>query len=215
MCIYCGNHLPQESKVEQSSKTTFDLQNATRLLEEIKKYETGILAINSANELLKLLVVELNKVKIKTIELPPDMFSPDVLTSGIALMHVCDAAVEELEVRGLIVESEKASRLAIGFAGQILGHYPQDVFPLVYRNGQLCEKITKTETAISRYMAIIRDFKQMGLIESILNNGSSLNESDRIILETVKSSIDRINTLQSSPDDDLIELSNKIVGKLV
>jgi len=92
-------------------------------------------------------------------------------------------------------EEEFASRLATGIACQVMGRYPEQIFPRVLRNSRCREAIADIEKAIGGYEAIVDDFHKMGLVD-LLEDNEPLDKSERAILESVLEAAKRLGELR-------------------
>lgn len=83
----------------------------------------------SADEALNFLRKQLEELRDLANGYPRNPISVTVWSDGQAFTLACDALVEALAGRNEAVRQELASRLAAGMACQVMGHYPEEIFP--------------------------------------------------------------------------------------
>src|SRR5262249_37769734 len=125
---------------------------------------------------------------------PLNPIDDGVWSDGKALAELCDELTSLLSLHELPEQEELASRLAVGMAVQVMGYYPEEIFPRVLRNSRCREAIAQTEEAIGGYEAIVNDFHQMGLVD--LLEKDPLEASSRSILQSVYDAALRLGALR-------------------
>lgn len=132
---------------------------------------------------------------------------------GVALTDICDELTDILDGRNQAERQEFASRLAGGMTCQIMGHYPEQIFPRVLRNAHCREAIHHYEDAIGSYLAIVRDFSDLGR-DYLLDEVEPLDETERCILSAVREALERLEALQSQWNEGHQDLLHKIDVRL-
>jgi hypothetical protein len=163
---------------------------------------------DTAVALLNFLLRQLEELRDLANGYPKNPIAGDVWFSGKALAELCDELTVLLATRGLPEQEELASRLATGMALQVMGHYPEEVFPRVLRNARCREALGQVKEAISGYEAIVNDYDQMGLAEILEDD--QLDASSRIILECVRDASARLGELDPERSDALGDLNSSV-----
>jgi hypothetical protein len=149
----------------------------------------------AAEDVLNFLLRQLEELRELANGYPRNPIDGAVWSDGKALAEICDELTELFSRKGLLREEELASRLATGMACQVMGHYPEEIFPRVLRNSRCRETIADLEEAIGGYEAIVGDFHAMGLAE-LLEDDQPLDQSERAILESVYEAARRLGELR-------------------
>jgi hypothetical protein len=144
---------------------------------------------------------------------PRNPISAEVWTDGKALAELCDELTGVLQAKGYPHEAELASRLATGMACQIMGHYPEEIFPRVLRNSRCREAIDNLDDAIGGYEAIVGDFEALEL-NYLLDEAEPLEEAGHVILAAVHEAIGRLNELHPERAPALAPLSAALSQRL-
>ena len=167
----------------------------------------------AAGQALNFLLKQLEELRVLANGYPRNPISGAAWVDGKALTEVCDALADELSRRGLPHEEELASRLATGMACQVMGHYPEEIFPRVLRNSRNRESIAEIDQAIGGYEAIIADFGALGL-ECLLEDDEPLDESGRVILVSVNEAANRLGELRPEQVTTLEKLQVSLLARL-
>jgi hypothetical protein len=154
--------------------------------------ETGEAAVALLNFLLR----QLEELRELANGYPRNPISGNVWVDGKALAELCDDLTELLSARQLPEQEELASRIATGMACQVMGHYPEEIFPRVVRNARCREKIDQVDNAIGSYEAVIGDFRELDL-QYLLEEDETLDNSGRTILTAVLHATVRLTELGS------------------
>lgn len=139
----------------------------------------------AVTQLLNFLLKQLEELRELANGYPRNPISGDAWVAGATLAGVCDHLTDELAKRGLRRHEELASRLAAGMACQVMGHYPEQIFPRVVRNARCREAIGDVAEATGCYESVVADFHELGLSEMLDDAAESIDESGRVILAAV------------------------------
>ena len=170
--------------------------------------ETG----DTAAALLNFLLRQLEELRDLANGYPRNPIAGDVWFSGKALAELCDELTVVLADRGLPEQEELASRLAVGMALQVMGHYPEEIFPRVLRNARCREALGQLTEAITGYESIVDDYVEMGLAE--LLEDEQLDASSRMILESVGYAATRLGELDPERVEALVSLNSAVAEAL-
>jgi hypothetical protein len=176
---------------------------AQMLVSKLKEIdEPRDLAIE-ADRALNFLLKQLEELRVLANGYPRNPISGSVWTDGKALTEICDELTGELDRRNQAERQEFASRLSVGMACQVMGHYPEEIFPRVVRNGRCCEAIHAVENAIKSYEAVVQDFSILDL-EEILEEIVPIDEDEgeRFILAAVREALERLLALQPQQNNE-------------
>jgi hypothetical protein len=140
--------------------------------------------------------------------------SARVWLDGAVLATCGDALADELARRGRLEDEDRARLLAVKATCEVLGHYPNEVFPRVFRRGQCSERLGRIAVAVQCYSAIVKDFEQLGLREDLLSaeDNEEAQGSERVILETVAAALERLDEL--APAETVPGLVARIARRL-
>ncbi|MFO0589784.1 MAG: hypothetical protein U0441_19750 [Polyangiaceae bacterium] len=166
----------------------------------------------AAADALNFLLKQLEELRVRANGYPRNPISGDVWVNGRALTEVCDALADEFSRRGLAHEEELASRIATGMALQIMGHYPEEIFPRVLRNSRSRERIGEVDEAIGGYEAIVADFDVLGLV-SLLEDDEPPDESGRVILTSLYEAVSRLSELRPERAATLEDLKANLLAR--
>ena len=156
----------------------------------------------AGEEVLNFLLGQLEELRDLANGYPRNPISGDVWSDGAALAQLCDELTDYFSHMKLLREEELASRLATGMACQVMGHYPEEIFPRVLRNSRCRESISDLDNAIGGYEAIVADFGEMDL-DYLLEDDCPLDESGRAVLEAVHQAATRLQELRPEKAVDL------------
>ena len=166
-----------------------------------------------AERALNFLIRQLEELRGLANGYPRNPISADVWMAGKALAEACDVLTDVFSRWNLQREEELASRLAVGMACQVMGHYPEEIFPRVLRNSKSHEAIGEVDQAIGGYEAIVLDFGALGL-EGLLDEEMPLEESSRAILAAVHEACKRLTELTANGRAEVRELKGKLEHRL-
>ncbi len=171
--------------------------HAKMLVSRLKDVDDSHDLANKADQALKFLLKQLEELSVLANGYPRNPISSNVWGDGQALTEICDELTDALDGRNQAERQEFASRLSAGMACQIMGHYPEQIFPRVVRNGRCCEAIHRVENAIRSYEAVVRDFSLLNLDE-MLEEVVPIDddEGERLILTAVGEALERLLVLQ-------------------
>ncbi|WP_438016962.1 hypothetical protein WMF18_40240 [Sorangium sp. So ce315] len=190
-----------------------DPARATELVRQIDAAREPRRLAVSADEALSFLLKQLEQLRELANGYPRNPVSGTVWSDGRALTLVCDALTDALAGRNEAARQELASRLAVGMACQVMGHYPEEIFPRVVRNARHREAIQQADDAAGLYQAVVDDFSSLDLGYT-LDESEPLSESDRCILEALSTALERLIALRRDPDHQLIELRQRVCARL-
>jgi hypothetical protein len=171
-----------------------DPARAKQLVSKVRDVPHGELPAE-ADTTLTFLLEQLGLLRELSNDYPRKTISAAVWMDGAALTGTCDELTEILAHRAQPRRQELASRIAVGMACQIMGHYPEQIFPRTVRNARCREAIQQIDAAISTYKAVVDDFSALHL-EELLDEPDSLDESERTILSAVGEALERLLVLQ-------------------
>src|SRR5215510_14640580 len=149
----------------------------------------------AAEDVLNFLLMQLEELRDLANGYPRNPIEGAVWYDGKALAEFCDELTGLFSRKGLLREEELSSRLATGMACQVMGHYPEEIFPRVLRNSRCRKTIADLEEAIGGYEAIVGDFHTTGLAE-FLEDDQPLDQLARAILESVYEAARRLGELR-------------------
>lgn len=133
---------------------------------------------------------------------------------GHELAQVCDRFADAVQNRGDRSGEEQAAALATAIACQVVGHYPEEIFPRVLRTAKCREANGKPEEAIGDYLAILMDFRDLEL-EYMLEGEEALEDSERSVLTCVVESIDGLERLAPARlGGDAAALKPRALGRM-
>lgn len=164
--------------------------HARQLMEGVAHAKTRPKMGEAAAVLLNFLLRQLEELRDLSNDYPRNAIRGDVWFDGRALTELCDELTGLLSRFKLPEQEELASRLAVGMACQVMGHYPEQIFPRVLRNARCKEAISEADEAVDLYEAIVDDFKTMELDE--LLHEEPMEASSRVILESLDSALERL-----------------------
>ena len=183
---------------------SLDPERARKLLDVVSRAQTRNESGEAAVELLNFLLRQLEELRDLANGYPRNPIAGDVWFNGKALAEICDELADQLAGRELPEQEELASRLAVGMALQVMGHYPDEIFPRIVRNSFHREALGQLDDAIGGYEAIVGDFESMGLGE--IFEYEELDASSRKILESVEVAASRLGELRPERADGLADL---------
>jgi hypothetical protein len=168
----------------------------------------------AAEQALNFLMKQLEELHVLANGYPRNWGTPAaVWIDGAALASWCDALTGAFSSKGLPREEELASRLATGMAYQVMGHYPEQIFPRVLRNSRCREAIDDLDGAIQGYQAILSDFRVLGR-DYLLEDDEAPDKTDRTILESVYEAAKRLGELKPEQATALKDLQASIQRRL-
>lgn len=185
---------------------------AREMLGAVSRTETRNDTGETAVALLNFLLRQLEELRDLANGYPRNPIAGDVWFSGKALAELCDELTVVLADCRLPEQEELASRLAVGMALQVMGHYPEEVFPRVLRNARCREALGQLKEAITGYESIVGDYVQMGLAE--LLEDEQLDASSRMILESVSYAATRLGEFDPERADALVSLNSAVAEAL-
>lgn len=161
--------------------------------------ETGEAAVALLNFLLR----QLEELRDLANGYPRNPIDGNVWFDGRALAEFCDELADLFTGRQPPEQEELASRLAVGMACQVMGHYPEEIFPRVIRNSRCREAINQVDEAISGYEAIVGDFQQLDLLY-LLDDGEALDNAGHAILRSALHATARLAELRPERAPELL-----------
>ena len=141
---------------------------------------------------------------------PHGEISPNVWMDGAGMVATLDALSDDLQRRALPAEEEGRS-LAIRAACAVMSHYPEEVFPRVVRRGAAAERWNKPEVAVQCYLAVVRDYEEIGLQQDV-ETGEPLGGGTTIALEAVRDAMRRL--LPLAPEHVSVEVLARLDARL-
>ena len=180
-----------------------DSAYARMLVSKVKDSDGSRDLAIEADQALKFLLKQLDELRVLSNGYPRNPISGNVWMEGQALTEICDELIDALDGRDQAERQEFASRLSVGMACQIMGHYPEQIFPRVVRNGRCREAIHQVENAIVSYEAVVRDFSLLDLdemLEEVVPFDE--DEGERFILMAVREALERLLVLQPQQNNE-------------
>ncbi|XXX75551.1 hypothetical protein WMF30_48665 [Sorangium sp. So ce134] len=168
----------------------------------------------AAEQILDFLLTQLEELRVLANGYPRNPISGAVWTDGKALAELCDVLADAFSSKGLPHQEELASRLAAGMACQVMGHYPEEIFPRVLRNSQCRERIDHLDGAICGYEAIVADFGALEL-DYLLQEDEELDQTGRVILTAVQQAAARLGELHPERAGQLAPFQAALDRRLV
>ncbi len=175
---------------------------ARKLVEALHKASGDDDARVASEEVLNFLLGQLEELRDLANGYPRNPISGAVWSDGADLARLCDDLTSRFSGMKRPREEELASRLATGMACQVMGHYPEEIFPRVLRHSKCREAVSDLENAIGGYEAIVADYDEMDL-DYLLEDDCPLDESGRAILEAVHQAASRLRELRPEKAVDL------------
>jgi hypothetical protein len=203
----------QNATVIGMTLMTLDPAYAKLIVSRLKDIDEPLDFAIEADKALSFLLKQLEELRDLANGYPRNPIQGIVWKDGAALTDICDELTDILDERNQAERQELASRLAGGMACQIMGHYPEQIFPRVLRNAHCREAIHQYEDAIGSYMAIVQDFSIIGL-DKMLDEVEPLDEAERCILAAVREALERLQALQSQSNEEYQDLLRKIDVRL-
>jgi hypothetical protein len=192
---------------------TLDPEKARHLMGAMASAQGEDNVLAATEDVLNFLLRQLEELRELANGYPRNPIDGAVWSNGKDLAEICDELTELFSRKGLLREEELASRLATGMACQVMGHYPEEIFPRVLRNSRCRETIADLEEAIGGYEAIVGDFHAMGLSE-LLEDDQPLDQSERAILESVYEAARRLGELRPERNGELEDLQLTLKRRL-
>jgi hypothetical protein len=134
-------------------------------------------------------------------------------SEGHELAQVCDRFADAVQKQGNRSGEEQAAGLATAIACQVVGHYPEEIFPRVLRTAKCREANGKSDKAIDDYLAILGDFRHLEL-EFMLDDEEALQDSERCVLTCLVEAIEALERLAPARLGDVgAELKAKAITR--
>lgn len=176
-------------------------REAQRLVDLVTQAPDVHEAVAAAQTALTFLIEQLHRLGDLSNGYPRNPIDGAVWQEGYDLTEVCDRFADAVARWQQRRGEEQATRLAVAMAMQVLGHYPNEIFPRVLRNAKCCEALGMTAEATTSYGCIVGDFEAMQLQE-LLDPGDPLDGSQLTILSSLS---EALAGLQRLSEDGLTE----------
>src|SRR6478752_6964073 len=175
----------------KNASMSLDSKHAQRLVEELEQAETEEEAVTRSARAWDFLLAQLRILRDRANGYPRNPIDGLTWTEGYHLAQVCDRFADAVRTRGHRSGEEQAAGLAAAIACEVVGHYPQEIFPRVLRTARCREANGHPDKAINDYLAIVGDFRDLELA-SILEDEEALQASDRCILNSLIEAVDEL-----------------------
>gem|GEM_PF-2588962 len=169
-------------------------QEARRLVDLIAHARDLDAAVAAAKKAFSFLVGQLHILGDSANGYPRNPVSAHVWKEGYSLVHTCDYFADAVARWGQRQGEEQATRLAATMAMQVVAHYPEEIFPRVFRNAKCCESLGMINEAVESYRCIVSDFERLNL-EEILGGSEPFKESEIKILTSVREALTALQRL--------------------
>ena len=167
--------------------------HAFHLVKQVAEAQDNASYEVAAQTALTYLIAQLHRLEDLANGYPRNPIRADVWQQGQLLTHACDQFADAC--RGPQGE-EQISRLAASMAMQVMGHYPNEIFPRVLRHARCCETLGQAAEALEGYRCITEDFEVMELQN--LCDTEQLEATDWTILQSTSDALAGVQRL--SPD---------------
>lgn len=162
-------------------------QEARRLIDLVVQAQDLDAAVAAAEKAFSFLVSQLHILGDSANGYPRNPIDAHVWTEGYSLANACDHFADAVAAWNQRRGEEQATRLAATMALQVVAHYPEEIFPRVFRHAVCCEALGMTSEAVEGYSSIINDFDQL-LLEEILDSTEPCKDSEVKSLTSVRNS---------------------------
>lgn len=176
-------------------------REAQRLVDLVAQAPDVQAAVAAAQTALTFLIGQLHLLGDLSNGYPRNSIDGAVWQEGYDLTEACDRFADAVSRWHQRRGEEQATRLAVAMAMQVLGHYPNEIFPRVLRNAKCCEALAMTAEAVESFLCIVGDFEAMQLQE-LLDPGEPLDGSQLTILTSLS---EALAGLQRLSQDGLTE----------
>jgi len=192
-------------------------QEARRLIDLVVQAQNLDAAVAAAETAFSFLVGQLHILGDSANGYPRNPIDAHVWTEGYSLANACDCFADAVAGWNQRRGEEQATRLAVTMAMQIVAHYPEEIFPRVFRHAACCEALDMTSEAVEGYGSIIGDFDQLNL-EEILDSTEPFKDSEVKILTSVRNSFIALKRLSpqglSAAQHEICERLNTALDSL-
>ncbi len=177
-----------------------DSERAQQLVDQVRAAATPEAARTCAARAWDFFVAQHQLLRQRANGYPANPINGETWSQGHRLAQSCDRFADVLQTRGDHLAEERAARLAAALACEVVGHYPAEIFPRVLRVAKCSERNGKSDQAVDDYLAIIGDFRDLGL-DSTLDDGVELEDSDRCVLRCLAEALEAVERLAPSRND--------------
>jgi hypothetical protein len=171
-----------------------DSRNAQRLVDEIDQATTPEEALMRCSQAWDFLLAQFHLLCDQANGYPHNAIDGATWSEGHQLAQVCDRFADIVGRQGNRSGEEQAAGLATAIACQVVGHYPEEIFPRVLRTAKCREANGKPDKAIDDYLAILGDFRHLDL-GFMLEDEDALQESERRVLGSLIEAIEALERL--------------------
>lgn len=169
---------------------TLDSKHAQRLVDEIEGATTPEEARVRCSRAWDFLLAQFHLLRDLANGYPRDPIDGVTWSEGHQLAQVCDRFADAVRSQGNRSGEEQAAGLATAIACQVVGHYPEEIFPRVLRTAKCREANGNPDQAIDDYLAILRDFRHLEL-EFMLEDGEApVEETERRVLTSLVEAVE-------------------------
>src|SRR5262249_55606085 len=144
-----------------SSLDRSDSRAAQKAVERGTSASNEAAARRAAARAIAVLDTQCSILKRRSNNYPARPIGAGVWVGGTSIAISADLLADEMERRGLIDFEERARLLAVTAAREVVGHYPEQIFPRVLRRGGCSERRGHDSVAIQCYRAILKDFAEL------------------------------------------------------
>lgn len=147
-------------------------------------------SIDELDECLRLMEIEVYRIRDKAKGYPNSVMSGDVWFDGAALANYGEFLAHFLEGKALLKQQAKATNMWTGAVLSVCSHYRHMVGPAMIANAAISEKTGHLAYAKKAYSAVLQDF------ESVLDAYEDLEyapeDEDRVSLTSLKAAAQRL-----------------------
>lgn len=185
------------------SSGNLDPAAAATLVDAVERAESRDVAQAFALEAGQFLIDQLQVLRALANGYPRNPINGAVWFAGRELAEICDRFALSVGRHGLEKGEEQATALAVSLALEVMGHYPDQIFPRVLRNAKCLEAHGNNDDAVTGYEAIVGDFDRMGLDEILDDAEPDVApwEDAVLILSAFVESVDGLERLRASSLD--------------
>ena len=167
--------------------------HAFHLVKQVAQAQDDASFEAAAQAALTYLIAQLHRLGDLANGYPRNPIQADVWQQGRMLTLACDQFADAC--RGPKGE-EQISRLAASMAMQIMGHYPNEIFPRVLRHARCREALGQVSEALEGYRCITQDFDVMDL-QALCDTTAQLEATDWTILQSTSDALAGVQRLSS------------------
>lgn len=194
---------------------SLDSEQAQRLVNAVENATDLDVAISAAEAAFAFLIGQLHVLGDEANGYPRNPIVGRVWKEGQQLTLACDRFADAVARWKQHRGEEQATGLATAMALQVMGHYPDEIFPRVLRNARCRESLQMTEGSIEGYSCIVDDFKKLDL-ENELDGAEDIGTSQARVVNSVRDALRALERLDparfSDEDKELCARLDRFLG---